>query len=554
MPELDGFGLLKRIRADPDLRQVPVIFLSARSGEEARIEGMHAGADDYLIKPFSARELLARIDAHLRLARLRHEATQSLLCSAAQFETLLSKAPLGVYLVDADFRIRHVNPTALSVFGDIPGGLIGRDLDDILHIMWESDYADETARIFKHTLASGESYVAKERAEVRADRGVMEYYEWRVDRIQLPDGSLGVVCYFRDISELVHAANTQRLLLNELNHRVKNTLANVQAVAQQTLRSTRDPSDFANRFGGRVQALARAHSMLTEETWQSADLRELIYDQVLRGTIEESRLSARGPIVRLSPNMTLHLAMMLHELGTNSIKYGALSGSAGSISVTWTCNNNTLNLQWVERGGPPVKALSARGFGTTLIEQSAKSEGGSAEMLVEAKGVTWKISLPVPVSETTSSSKKAPGSRSSSPNDGSQTAISTDLALPDKNILVVEDEPLIGLDIVSTLEKAGARVSGPVGTEKDAVELIESGYFDAALLDANLHGRSVDVIAALLNRRNIPFLFVTGYGKEGLPEAFKRTAALPKPFSERQLIDAVVKLNLPQANVIRLKR
>jgi two-component sensor histidine kinase len=91
---------------------------------------------------------------------------------------------------------------------------------------------------------------------------------------------------------LVQAANTQRLLLNELNHRVKNALANVQAVAQQTLRSTRDPADFANRFGGRVQALARAHSMLTEETWQSADLRELIYDQVLRGTIDERRLSA----------------------------------------------------------------------------------------------------------------------------------------------------------------------------------------------------------------------------------------------------------------------
>jgi PAS domain S-box-containing protein len=554
MPELDGYGLLKRIRADADLRQVPVIFLSARAGEEARIEGMHAGADDYLIKPFSARELLARVDAHLRLAQLRQEATRSLLYSAAQFETLISNAPLGVYLVDADLRIQHVNPTALSVFGDIPGGLTGRDLQEIIHVMWETDYADETVRIFKHTLVTGESYVAKERAKIRADRGVMEYYEWRVDRIQLPDGNLGVVCYFRDISERVQAANTQRLLLNELNHRVKNTLANVQAVAQQTLRSTRDPSDFANRFGGRVQALARAHSMLTAETWQSADLRELIYDQVLRGAIDERRLSARGPIVRLSPNATLHLAMMLHELGTNSIKYGAFSGSAGSIAVIWTCNNNTLNLRWVERGGPPVKALSARGFGTTLIEQSAKSEGGTADMVVEAKGVTWKISLPLPVSQTTSSSSKAVGPRSSSSIDESQIATGTILLLPDKAILVVEDEPLIGLDIVSTLEKAGARVSGPVGTEKEAIELIERGRFDAALLDANLHGRGVDVIATMLSRRDIPFLFVTGYGKEGLPEAFKQAVALAKPFSEHQLIEAVVKLNLPSTNVIRLKR
>jgi two-component sensor histidine kinase len=416
--------------------------------------------------------------------------------------------------------------------------------------MWERDYADEIVGIFKHTLTTGESYVAKERAEIRADRGVMEYYEWRVDRIQLPDGNLGAVCYFRDISELVQAANTQRLLLNELNHRVKNTLANVQAVAQQTLRSTRDPSDFANRFGGRVQALARAHSMLTEETWQSADLRELIYDQVLRGTIDERRLSARGPIVRLSPNITLHLAMMLHELGTNSIKYGALSGSAGSIKVIWTCNNDTLKLQWVERGGPPVKALSTRGFGTTLIEQSAKSEGGSAQMLVETKGVTWKILLPLPVSETTSSSSKAVGPRSSAPIDEFQTATGTNLLLADKTILVVEDEPLIGLDIVSTLEKTGARVSGPIGTEKEAMELIERRRFDAALLDANLHGRSVDVIATMLNRCNTPFLFVTGYGKEGLPEAYNQAGALAKPFSERQLVDAVVKLTFPRTNAL----
>ena len=473
MPELDGFGLLEQIRADPNLKQVPVIFLSARAGEEARIEGMHAGADDYLIKPFSARELLARVDAHLRLAQLRQDTTQSLLHSAAQFETLLCKAPLGVYLVDADFRIRHANPTALSAFADIPGDVVGRDFDEIAHAMLERDYADEIVRIFKRTLATGKSYIAKERAEVHADRGVIEYYEWRDDRIQLPDGRLGVVCYFRDISEQVQAANTQQLLLNELNHRVKNTLANVQAIAQQTLRSTREPSDFANRFGGRVQALARAHSMLTEETWQSADLRDLIYDQVLHGTIDESRLSARGPVVRLSPNMTLHLAMMLHELGTNSIKYGALSGPAGSIAVTWTCQNGTLNLQWKERGVPPVKALSGRGFGTTLIEQSAKSEGGSAEMVAEAKGVTWEISLPLPVSETTRSSSKTVGLRSSSVVNEPQNGNRTHLPLADKTILVVEDEPLIGLDIVSTLEKAGAHVTGPVGTEKEALDFIE---------------------------------------------------------------------------------
>jgi CheY-like chemotaxis protein len=120
------------------------------------------------------------------------------------------------------------------------------------------------------------------------------------------------------------------------------------------------------------------------------------------------------------------------------------------------------------------------------------------------------------------------------------------LPLADQDILVVEDEPLIGLDIVSTLEKAGAHVAGPVGTEKETLDFVERRHFDAVLLDANLHGRSVDAIAAMLNRRKIPFLFVTGYGKDGLPEAFKQTIAIPKPFSEHQLIDAVLKIKLPQ--------
>jgi len=203
MPGLDGFGLLRELRADFLLGSVPVILLSARAGEEARIEGMHAGADDYLIKPFSARELLARVESHLKMAAFRRESAEALRQRTAQFETLFNQAPLGIFVVDADFRIRDVNPVAVPVFGDIPGGIAGRDFDEVIHVLWEKQYADELAEIFRHTLATGESYAAPERAEYRADRRVTEYYEWQLDRIPLPDGSYGVVCYFRDISARV---------------------------------------------------------------------------------------------------------------------------------------------------------------------------------------------------------------------------------------------------------------------------------------------------------------------------------------------------------------
>lgn len=135
----------------------------------------------------------------------RQGAEERLRYRAAQFETLVNQAPLGIYLVDADFRIAQVNPVALPVFGDIAGGVIGRDFDEIIHRLWQQQYADEIVRIFRHTLETGDSYVTPERAEYRIDRKKAEYYEWRVDRITLPDGRYGLVCYFRDISPQVEA-------------------------------------------------------------------------------------------------------------------------------------------------------------------------------------------------------------------------------------------------------------------------------------------------------------------------------------------------------------
>ncbi len=212
MPGLDGFELLHALRREAVLGGVPIILLSARAGEEARIEGMRAGADDYLTKPFSARELVARVESHLKMARLRQEAAEAVRLRTAQFETLFNQAPLGVYLVDADFRIREVNPVALPVFGDIPGGVIGRDFSEIVHILWQNEYADEVVSHFRRTLETGESYIAQDRAQYRADRDLTEYYDWRLDRILLPEGRFGIVCYVRDISERKQAEQNAQLL------------------------------------------------------------------------------------------------------------------------------------------------------------------------------------------------------------------------------------------------------------------------------------------------------------------------------------------------------
>jgi PAS domain S-box-containing protein len=405
MPGLDGFGLLAAIREDPDLRDLPVIMLSARAGEEARIEGLDAGADYYLTKPFSARELVAQVNANLTLARVRNEAARELRASeealqrrTTQFETLLSEAPLGVYLVDADFKIQAVNPTALSVFGDIPD-LVGRDFDEVIRILWPADYADEVVRLFRHTLETGEPYVTPEHIEERRDRKVREYYEWRIHRIPLPEDRYGVVCYFRDISAAVRARQQRELLIHELNHRVKNTLATVQSVAAQTLKANTVPVGVKDALESRLLSMAGAHDVLTQQNWEGADLRSIVEKALLPFMSPKREFDVDGPEIRLLPKSALAVAMALHELATNAAKYGALSNGSGRISVQWAVAEPQaphLQIVWTETGGPKVAAPSSKGFGSRLIERGLAGQmGGEAVIDYREAGVVCRIMAPL---------------------------------------------------------------------------------------------------------------------------------------------------------------
>ncbi|MCX8570785.1 sensor histidine kinase [Aminobacter sp. MET-1] len=180
--------------------------------------------------------------------------------------------------------------------------------------------------------------------------------------------------------------------IGELNHRVKNTLATVQSLAEQTLKSAATPSAFAEAFNGRLLALARAHDLLTRQAWQAIELDDIAY-AVLGGWIEEGRASVEGSETRITPKQALALAMAFNELLTNAIKYGALSTPVGKISLTWACNG-TCVVRWSERYGPLVSPPTRRGFGLRVLNRALAYElGYPVELHFEPEGVTCTIRL-----------------------------------------------------------------------------------------------------------------------------------------------------------------
>jgi two-component sensor histidine kinase len=358
----------------------------------------------------------------------------------------------------------------------------------------------------------------------------------------------------RDITERKQADKLQRLLMDELNHRVKNTLATIQAIASQSLRRSKSPSDFVSSFSGRVQSLARAHDLLTQTKLQGAEIKELVHEQVAFGGTEDKRISISGPGLMLDAQAAVHLALVLHELATNARKYGALSTPNGRLSNNWELQTNgghKLILDWKESGGPTVTAPKERGFGSTLIEKTLQSHGGEVTVSYAADGVSSHISMPLPTSAPRHAPHVAPRAQSAPTLLQQPSKAST---LQGSRIIIIEDEPLVAMDLESSLKAAGCGIVGSVGTIEQGKNLIANTECDAALIDANLAGHPVDELAAALTQKNIPFAFVTGYGRVALPLGFRDALMLNKPFGQEQLLAVMEVLLYRSPGVAQLRQ
>ncbi|MGO4572774.1 sensor histidine kinase [Microvirga sp. 2TAF3] len=211
----------------------------------------------------------------------------------------------------------------------------------------------------------------------------------------------GIFLEGSDVTDQVWAEEYQQLLINELNHRVKNTLATVQSIVSQTLRHATSQAEARNAIEQRLMALSRTHDMLIRENWKGAEIRELVA-QTLEPfqSAAHERFSVAGPELKLSSRMALDLSLALHELATNAVKYGALSNDAGRIEVVWSVDASTdpphLRLRWEEEGGPPAHPPNRKGFGFRLIERSlARDLEGEVAIEFMPRGVVCTIEAPI---------------------------------------------------------------------------------------------------------------------------------------------------------------
>lgn len=223
--------------------------------------------------------------------------------------------------------------------------------------------------------------------------GAVRWIEGALRFIRRPDGTLArMVGANVDVTERRLGEEHQRLLINELNHRVKNTLAIVQAIAFQSFRADEVPTEAREAFEGRLSALAAAHDILIGRGWEGGSIQQIVRKAAAPHDAGDGRLTVSGPPVDLEPKTAVALALAVHELATNAVKHGALSTLAGRVEVSWTADDERLRLVWRESGGPPVAGARRRGFGVRLLEQGLAAElGGAVTLDFQPEGLICRM-------------------------------------------------------------------------------------------------------------------------------------------------------------------
>jgi PAS domain S-box-containing protein len=331
--------------------------------------------------------LLRQATEHVWREISRARAEAELRRSEERYRRLFEQANDLIILSTLEQVITDVNPAAAAAVEMPREEVIGHSIADFL----APGQFDQAKRMLQHKLDHGGT--TQHELVIVSTSG--KRLNWEINSTLTLDRSgkpVGLHAIARDVTERRRAEERQRLLVNELNHRVKNTLALVQGLALQSFKDGRDMAEAREAFQHRLAALAAAHDLLTRESWEGATLDALAAETLGLHDGGEGRIAWHGPPVRLNPKAAVSLVMALHELCTNAAKYGALSARKGQVGVDWSVDGDLLTILWRERGGPPVRPPERRGFGFRMIERALAADlDGSAKLEFDPRGLVCRI-------------------------------------------------------------------------------------------------------------------------------------------------------------------
>jgi len=350
--------------------------------------------------------------------------------------------------------------------------------------------------------------------------------------------------------ERKRAAERDALLMLELDHRVKNTIANIQALVLRTSRSAESLTGFVQGLDGRIRSMAKSHSLLSQSRWEGVSVDRLLREELDAYATEQTKVELHGVNVMLTPKSALSLSLAIHELATNAAKFGAFSQPSGRVVLRWILRaDGGIELSWREMGGPEVTPPTHVGFGTTLIERALAMEtGGRATLEYHPTGVVCTVFLPASsvLLRSTQEPCEPPAERlTMDPDPRGKTK--------PYRILVAEDAFLLVTLLQDLFDRLGWQMVGPATRLADALQLARQETFDAALLDVNLDGSMSWDVAVLLKERGIPIVFGTGYSVTAvLPDYLSGITVIAKPYELGELqhvIERVIVANSLKAGV-----
>ncbi len=321
------------------------------------------------------------------IVRLRAETART--ASEARYRLIFEQADDIIFTADIDQRITDCNEAGAAAMGLTREQIIGRSISDFVS---QSDF-EQTTSMLRHKIEHGGN--TRHEVTVTGRDGVRMQWENNSTLVFDSDNRpLGLLSISRDVTARRAFDERRELLIHELNHRVKNTLALVQALAQQSFRPDADASSAPANFEGRLRTLAAAHDLLTREQWEGVTMAELV--RAATAPLSTDRITAAGDAMTLTPKAAVALAMAIHELGTNAIKYGALSDDDGRVDIAWKAEPDGFVLDWRERDGPSVVTPERRGFGVRMIERVLASDiGGKVTIEFADSGLRCRVEAPM---------------------------------------------------------------------------------------------------------------------------------------------------------------